>query len=213
MEEALEYYLAHTHSRIPVYHERIDNIIWILTVRDILRERKAGNNNKKLKELHFKKFLKAPINQPIDALLENFKLSRQHIAIIMDEYGWVAGITTIEDVVEEVFGEIQDETDFETDEIIENDDGSYTIDSGILLENILKKFEIDFEDLDMDEKEFWSETVSYIITHKLERFAKKDEEIKFKIYDEEWKSTKNKICFKVLEINEGSMGKVEVRRK
>jgi hypothetical protein len=55
--------------------------------------------------------------------------------------------------------------------------------------------------------------VSYIITHKLERFAKKDEEIKFKIYDEDGKTTKQKICFKVLEIDESSMGKVEVRRK
>jgi CBS domain containing-hemolysin-like protein len=103
VEEALEYYLTHTHSRIPVYHKQIDNIIGILTIRDILRERRAGHNDKKLKALHFKKFLKAPINQPIDTLLENFKSSRQHIAVVMDEYGGVAGITTIEDVVEEVF--------------------------------------------------------------------------------------------------------------
>ena len=213
VEESLEYYLSHTHSRIPVFHEQIDNIVGILTIRDILRERRAGHNDKKLKELDFKKFLKAPINQPIDTLLENFKSSRQHIAIVMDEYGWVAGITTIEDVVEEVFWEIHDETDFETDEIIENDDNSFTIDSSILLNDIVDEFQLELSDLWMDEKEFWSETVSYMITHKLERFPRKNEEISFKIYDEDWKPTKQKLCFKVLEIEETTIGKIEARKK
>lgn len=213
VEESLEYYLSHTHSRIPVYHKQIDNIIGVLTIRDILRERKAGNNSKKLKDLHFKKFLKAPINQPIDTLLENFKSSRQHIAIIMDEYGWVAWITTIEDVVEEVFGEIHDETDFETDEITLNEDNSFTIDSSILLNDIVDEFKLELPDLGMDEKEFGSETVSYMITHKLERFPKQDEEICFEIYDEDGKKTKQKLCFKILEIQESAIGKIEVRKK
>lgn len=213
VEEALEYYLTHTHSRIPVYHKQIDNIIGILTIRDILRERRAGHNDKKLKALHFKKFLKAPINQPIDTLLENFKSSRQHIAVVMDEYGGVAGITTIEDVVEEVFWEIHDETDFETDEIIENEDGSFTIDSSILMNDIVDEFELELADLWMNEKEFWSETVSYMITHKLERFPKKDEEINFKIYDEDGKYAKLKLCFKILEIDESTIGKIQVSKK
>jgi putative hemolysin len=213
VEESLEYYLAHTHSRIPVFKRQIDNIVWILTIRDILRERRAGHNDKKLKELHFKKFLKVPINQPIDTLLENFKSSRQHIAIVMDEYGWVAGITTIEDVVEEVFWEIHDETDFETDEIMENEDNSFTINSSILLNDIVDEFELEMSDLWMDEKEFWSETVSYMITHKLERFPKQDEEISFPIFDDEGKKTKEKLCFKILEIDESKIGKIEVKKK
>jgi len=213
VEEALEYYLTHTHSRIPVYHKQIDNIIGILTIRDILRERRAGHNDKKLKALHFKKFLKAPINQPIDTLLENFKSSRQHIAVVMDEYGGVAGITTIEDVVEEVFWEIHDETDFETDEIIENEDGSFTIDSSILMNDIVDEFELELADLWMNEKEFWSETVSYMITHKLERFPKQDEEICFKIYDEDGKNAKLKLYFKILEIDESTIGKIQVSKK
>jgi putative hemolysin len=213
VDEALEYYLSHTHSRIPVFHKQIDNIVWILTIRDILRERRAGHNDKKLKELHFKKFLKAPINQPIDTLLENFKSSRQHIAVIMDEYGWVAWITTIEDVVEEVFWEIHDETDFETAEIIKNEDGSFTIYPSILLDAIVDEFKLELWDLGMNAKEFGSETVSYMITHRLERFPKQDEEISFKIYDENGKAIKQKLCFKVIEINDSTIGKVEVRRK
>lgn len=212
IEQALEYYLSHTHSRIPVYHKQIDSIIWIITIRDILRERRSGHNDKLLKDLHFKKFLKAPINQPIDTLLENFKSSRQHIAIIMDEYGWVAGITTIEDVVEEVFGEIHDETDFETDEIIEKAKDVFIIDSTILLNDIVDEFKLELSDLGLDEKEFWSETVSYMITHKLERFPENKEIINFDIYDEDNNITNKKLSFKVMEIDDSTIGKVEVSR-
>jgi len=160
IEEALEYYLAHSHSRIPVYHDQIDNIVGILTIRDILRERKSWNNNNPLSSLHFKRILKVPINQPIDNLLDTFKETRQHMAIVMDEYGWVAGITTIEDIIEEIFGEIHDETDFETDEIIEKSKNVFVIDSSILLHDIVDEFDLELPDLGMEDKEFWSETVS-----------------------------------------------------
>lgn len=213
IEEALEYYLAHTHSRIPIYHEQIDNIIGILTIRDILRERKAGRNDNILSTLHFKKFLKVPINQPIDNLLDTFKETRQHIAVVMDEYGWVAGITTIEDIIEEIFWEIHDETDFETDEIVEKEKDVYIIDSGILLHDIADEFGLELADLGMEDKEFWSETVSYMITHKLERFPQEWEEICFEIIDEENIELKHSLCFTVLDIDDTTIGKVEVRKK
>ena len=213
IEESLEYYLTHTHSRIPVYHEQIDNIVWVITIRDILRERRSGNESKKLETLHFKKFLKVPINQPIDTLLDTFKSNRQHIASVMDEYGWVAGITTIEDIVEEIFGEIHDETDFETDEIIEKEKNIYVINSSILLDDIVDEFELELSHIGIDEKEFGSETVSYMITHKLERFPKKWEEICFFIYDDEGIKTREKLCFTILEIEDSAIGTVEVKRK
>ena len=213
IEEALEFYLTHSHSRIPVYHDQIDNIVWILTIRDILRERKSWNNNNPLSKLHFKKILKVPINQPIDNLLDTFKETRQHMAIVMDEYGWVAGVTTIEDIIEEIFGEIHDETDFETDEIVEKWDNIFIIDSGILLHDIVDEFSLSLSDLGMEDKEFWSETVSYMITHRLERFPDKDEEICFEIYDEDWNITSDSLCFKVLEIEDTAIWKVEVQMK
>jgi len=213
IEEALEYYLAHTHSRIPVYHDQIDNIVGILTIRDILRERRAGHNNNLLSTLHFKKFLKVPINQPIDNLLDTFKSTRQHIAVVMDEYGWVAGITTIEDIIEEIFWEIHDETDFETDEIVEKSKNVFVIDSWILLHDIVDEFNLELTDLGMEDKEFWSETVSYMITHRLERFPERDEEICFPIYNEDGEALSHQLCFKVLEIEDATIGKVEVRKK
>jgi len=213
IEQALEYYLSHTHSRIPVYHDQIDNIIGIITIRDILRERKAWRNSNLLRTLHFKKVLKVPINQPIDNLLDTFKATRQHIAIVMDEYGWVAGITTIEDIIEEIFWEIHDETDYETDEIVEKGKNTYLIDSTILLNDIVDEFNLELADLWMDEKEFWSETVSYMITHRLERFPEQDEEICFTIFDEDGLELSHKLCFKVLEIEDTAIGKVEVKKK
>ena len=213
LDEAREYYMEHTHSRIPVYHDRIDEIIGILTIRDILREQNAGRGSEALSSLHFKKFLKVPINQPIDILLESFKTSRQHIAVVMDEYGWVAGITTIEDVIEEVFGEIHDETDYETDEIVEQGKDDYLIDSTILLDEIVDEFWLCLEDIGLDEKEFGSETVSYMITHRLERFPEKWEEIDFTILDEDQKETWNSLCFKVLEIDDSTIGQVSVKKK
>lgn len=213
IEEALEYYLTHTHSRIPVYHDQIDNIIGILTIRDILRERRAGHNDNPLSTLHFKKFLKVPINQPIDNLLDTFKSTRQHIAVVMDEYGWVAGITTIEDIIEEIFGEIHDETDFETDEIVEKGKDIFIIDSGILLHDIVDEFGLRLPDLGMEDKEFGSETVSYMITHRLERFPETDEEVCFEIYDEDGKISQHQLCFKVLDIADTAIGKIEVSRK
>lgn len=216
IDDAMQYYIEHTHSRIPVFRNQIDTIIGIITVRDILREQQKWHGKKKLKTLHFKKFLKAPINQPIDILLETFKKTRQHMAIIMDEYGWVAGITTIEDVIEEVFWEIHDETDFETDEIIEKGEHEFIIHSTILINDIVDEFNLELEDIGIDEKEFWTETVSYMITHKLERFPKLGEEVGFKVipHDND-EDPKKKLCFKVLEIDEESWAiwKLEVTLK
>lgn len=214
IEEALDYYRAHTHSRIPVYHDTIDVIIGIITIRDILREIHAGNGKKEISKLHFKKCIKVPLNQPIDILLNTFKSTRQHIAIVIDEYGGVAGLITIEDIVEEIFWEIHDETDFETDEIIEKTKNVFIIDPSILLHDIVDEFSLEIEDLGLNEKEFGSETVSYIITHELERFPEKGEEICFPITAKTPKEEeKYVLCFTVLEIEDNTIWKIEVMKK
>ncbi|NDK09892.1 HlyC/CorC family transporter [Candidatus Gracilibacteria bacterium] len=210
VSEALEFYMKHTHSRIPVFHETIDDIVGIITIRDLLREKSQGHESRKLSELHFKKLIKAPLSQPIDVLLEIFKESRQHMSIVIDEYGGVAGIVTLEDIIEEVFGEIHDETDYETDEIIENGNNSYTIDSSISMDDILEEFELEFSDIGFDEKEFGSETVSYILTHELERFPEKNETICFNVLDDKEEASGNTLCFTILEVEDAMIGKIEV---
>lgn len=217
IDEALAYYMSHTHSRIPVYHDQIDNIIWIVTIRDILREQSAGRGDILLGDLYFKKLVKVPINQPIDTLLETFKSSRQHMSIVMDEYGGVAGITTIEDIVEEIFWEIHDETDYETDEIVKKSKNIYVVDSSVRIDEVLADMGLTLSHIGLDDREFWGETVSYIITHALERFPEAGEELCYDIIDdmasEDGKIPELVLCFKVLDFEDATMGQVQIQRK
>jgi CBS domain containing-hemolysin-like protein len=84
VEEALDFYLKHTHSRIPVYHETIDNITNILTIRDLIT---VEDKTKKLSDLSLIKPMKVPLNQPIDNLLEDFQKRHKVMAVVLDEYG------------------------------------------------------------------------------------------------------------------------------
>ena len=92
------------------------------------------------------------------------------MAIIIDEYGGVAGLLTLEDILEEVFGEIRDETDTEIDGVHELSPGVFSVDSTVMIDEVLKEYDLELYHIGLDVKEFSSETVSYIVTHKLERF-------------------------------------------
>jgi CBS domain containing-hemolysin-like protein len=111
-----------------------------VTLRLLLDEINKNNQNKKLSEIKLIKPLKVPLNKPIDELLKKFQKARQHLAIVIDEYGGVAGLVTLEDIIEEVFGEIQDETDKEEVSIKQISDTEYEVDSTVLIEDILEKF-------------------------------------------------------------------------
>jgi CBS domain containing-hemolysin-like protein len=103
VKEAMEFYLSHTHSRIPVYNETIDKIDYFVTARDLIKEFHYGNLDKKISEIGLKKVLKVPLNQSIATLLETFQKAHKIMAIIIDEYGGVSGLITMEDIIEEVF--------------------------------------------------------------------------------------------------------------
>jgi len=207
VKDAMDFYLSHTHSRIPVYTDTIDKIDHFLTSRDLIFAFKRWELDKKLSDLKLKKVLKIPLNQPINKVLETFQKSHKIMAIVLDEYGWVAGLVTMEDIIEEVFGEIQDETDKEVEEIRELENNKFVIDSTILMEDILSKFELNLADISLNEKEFDGETVSYVITHELERFPNKAEVMQFKITDHD---IYTKLSFKMLDVSDGQMGQIEV---
>ena len=204
--EALEFYLSHTHSRIPLYNKTIDKIDSFLTIRDILEEDKT----KKLKDLELSPVIRVPLNQPIDILLKTFQSTRKHLAIVIDEYGWVAWLVTLEDVLEEIFWEIRDETDKEVDDIKQVSDDNYLVESDILVEDILEKFNLYLEHIWLDEREFGWETLSYIITHILERFPKQWEIMNFMIKNNQTKYWH--IELKIVDIDNWKIGKVEVKR-
>ncbi|UOD34756.1 HlyC/CorC family transporter [Deferribacteraceae bacterium V6Fe1] len=137
------------YSRIPVYEGKMDNILGILYVKDLLKY-----VNEDIKKLDIKTILRKPYFVPstkrIDDLLREFQLHRMHFAIVVDEYGGVDGIVTLEDILEEIVGEIRDEYDKdEKDEIIQVDENTYEVDPKIDIDDFNKFFGIKMED-DLD---------------------------------------------------------------
>ena len=187
VNSAIDYMLNCTHTRIPVFIDTIDKIAHTVTLRKLLKEKEIWNDKKKLSEIELDVDLKVPISQPIDKMLEVFKKSRKHIAIVMDEYGWVAWIVSLEDVIEEVFWDIKDETDKETDEIIKLEADSYKIQSYITIEDVLKLFSLKLSDTWVNHEEYLWKTLSYFITHKLERFPAQNEILKIILNNEKKK--------------------------
>ena len=212
VKEAVNYYLTHTHTRIPIYNKTIDKIDYFISARDLLREISNWNWDKKLTEIKLRKVLKVPLNQPISKLFDVFQKTNKIFAIIMDQYGWVAGLVSLEDIVEQVFGEIRDESDRETEEFIKLENWWIKTDSLVLMQDLLDEFDLEFEDVWLDEKEFNWETVSYVITDILEWFPTVWQEISLKILNSDEKSeTERTLIIKAVEVEEAKIWKVEAR--
>lgn len=112
LHEALDTIIAHGHSRIPVYDESIDNIVGILYAKDLLKYLRDQQTDRPLKDMLRPAYF-IPESKRVDDLLKELQTKRIHIAIVVDEYGGTAGLVTIEDLLEEIVGEIQDEFDVE----------------------------------------------------------------------------------------------------
>ncbi|MEA3441230.1 MAG: transporter associated domain-containing protein [Chloroflexota bacterium] len=112
LHEAVDDFVVSGHSRVPVYEETVDNTLGILYAKDLLRVWGAGEEIDSLREL-LRPANFVPEAKKVDELLEEMQSQRIHIAIVVDEYGGIAGLVTMEDIVEEIFGEIQDEYDDE----------------------------------------------------------------------------------------------------
>ncbi|MCQ2802894.1 MAG: hemolysin family protein, partial [Bacilli bacterium] len=138
------------HSRIPVYKDTIDNIVGILPLKALAREVYKKNENIDILSLCYKPLI-IPRNRQILDLLEQFKTSKVHIALVIDEYGGVEGIITMEDILEEIVGEIFDETDDIEEEYIDNGNGTYIVDGSMNKEDFFElieyhdEFETDYE--------------------------------------------------------------------
>jgi putative hemolysin len=135
------------HSRIPVYHEKVDDIIGILFVKDLLPFLSGKKEVPTLETLVRKPYF-VPESKLIDELLKEFQQERIHMAIVVDEYGGTAGLVTLEDVIEEIVGEIRDEYDREKPLIQKIDDSSWLIDAKINIEELNDRlgFEIPTEE-------------------------------------------------------------------
>lgn len=135
VSEALDFALAEGHSRIPVYEETIDRIVGILYVRELLPLLRDGRLNAKLRDLLRPSYY-VPETMKVDALLRNLKTRKVHLAIVVDEYGGTAGLVTIEDLLEEIVGEIQDEYDVEEPLIQQPTPDTWIVDARVSLDDL-----------------------------------------------------------------------------
>ena len=139
------------HSRFPVHGEDRDEVLGILLAKDLLRAVAEGRQPETLREL-LRPAVLIPESKRLNVLLKEFRLSRNHRAIVVDEYGGVAGLVTIEDLLEQIVGEIDDEYDDEPAErLIEAQaDGRYVVDALTPIGDFNKQFGADFDDRQYD---------------------------------------------------------------
>ena len=147
-DELIEKIIASGHSRFPVYSESTDNVVGVLYVKDLL---KAIANNE---EIDILKIVRKPYFVPeskiIHSLLREFKRRHLHIAIAIDEYGGISGIVTMEDIIEEIVGDIQDEFDKENEDIVFVSENTWLCDARINLKDLNETIETQFPDEDFD---------------------------------------------------------------
>ena len=160
------------HSRIPVYQDTIDNIIGILPIKELARAIFRKEENIDILSLCYKPII-IPRNREILDLLQEFKSSKIHIAVVIDEYGGVEGIITMEDILEEIVGEIFDETDEIEEEYIDNGNGTYIVDGSMNIEDFFELIEY------KDEFETDYETVGGFCQEVLDRFAVSGDKFEF----------------------------------
>ncbi len=147
--EAMKVFQEHGHSRVPVFEENLDDIVGILYVKDTLPNLLAGELEAPVSSI-MRNALFVPESMRVVELFNNMKGKHVHMAIVVDEYGGVAGIATLEDLLEEIVGEIQDEYDKEKPSFTTEDDGSYLVQGHVSLEDLSDLLEAPFESEDAE---------------------------------------------------------------
>ena len=176
-DDTLKLIVESGHSRFPVIGEDRDEVLGILLAKDLLRY--YGSDE--AKDLTIKKMLRPatviPESKRLNALLKEFRASHNHMAIVVDEYGGVAGLLTIEDVLEEIVGEIDDEHDQEEAEFIRPDGDrngkpSFAVRALTRIEDFNEYFECELDDEEYD-------TIGGLVLHELGRLPRRGEKVEF----------------------------------
>jgi magnesium and cobalt transporter len=168
-EAFIPYVIETAHSRFPVWEENRDNVIGILLAKDLLRfyAEEEFNVREMLRPAVF-----VPESKRLNVLLKEFRANRNHIAIVVDEYGGVAGLITIEDVIEQIVGDIEDEFDFDEteDNILADKNGRFRVKAVTEIADFNERFGTSFSDDDQD-------TVGGLVLSRFGRLPKRGESV------------------------------------
>ena len=183
------------HSRFPVIGENKDNVIGILLAKDLLRYY-AGEEEFNVREM-LRPVVFIPESKPLNVLLKEFRKNRNHIAIVVDEYGGVAGLITIEDVLEQIVGDIEDEYDFEDVEnnIVPEKGGQYRVKALTEIADFNEVFGTNYSDEEFD-------TIGGLILMRFARVPKRGEQFAF-----------DNLTFKVLRADSRRLHLLQVTKK
>lgn len=171
IEEVIHQIIEDGHSRIPVFEEDLDHIVGIIYAKDILKFWEKEDSRTSPREIARKAYF-IPETMNLESLLREFKRKKVHIAIVVDEYGGTSGIITIEDLIEEVFGEIEDEYDTEEQRLVPLDDGWVLVDGRLEIEELE-------EHLNMEVPKENFESVGGFIFHLIGRVPREGETIEY----------------------------------
>ena len=168
----IEKIIASGHSRYPVLGQERDEVKGILLAKDMLPKIYGGIEEFSLSEM-LRDANVVPETKKADSLLEEFKKDRSHLAVVIDEYGTISGLVTIEDILEELVGEIEDEHDIDEEEIIKISQNIYTADAKVEIEDFTEFFNLNIDPLAID-----AETLGGFIISELGVLPKKDDVVK-----------------------------------
>jgi len=182
LEDALKVLSSHRYSRIPLYEEKEENIIGFLYQKDVF-DLMHKKQRKPLKELA-RTVLFVPETKKCNQLLSEFLKKRMHMAIVINEYGGVVGLATLEDVIEEIVGEIRDEHEKIRSKIVPLEQGGWLIDAGVGLDKLEDVLDINFPD-------GGTVTLAGFLNEQLQHLPRKGERLFYKGY-----------CFQVQQANE-----------
>jgi len=195
VREARDCILDSKYSRLPVYREQIDNVEGIIYVRDLLQRWAEEKENDAIAPL-IRPVYFVPETKPVDQLLEEMQKAHVQLAMVIDEYGGVSGLVTVEDILEEIVGEIEDEdiAGEELEEILDNGDGSYEVIGSTEIGKIERLFEMEIEADDFT-------TIAGLVTSESGKVPVPGEQLTFRGLEVE-----------VLEADERRIGRLRVKR-
>jgi putative hemolysin len=149
LEEVMDLVIRHGYSRIPVYRDTLNEIVGIVYAKDVLRESRSGRDGRAVDDLlrpaHF-----VPESKKVADLLKDMQREKFHVAVVVDEYGSVAGLVTLEDLLEEIVGEITDEYDSEEPQVEPAGDGRYRVNARLPVDELNEILEVELPDEEWD---------------------------------------------------------------